>query len=201
LATWTIWLLYAYAAITALGIVSDLLQLQLLASRNFSTEEAEANDTRQRISAIVQIVSLAATVIAFSIWTYRANTNIRRLGAEGLRNSPGWSVGWFFVPIALLWKPYQAMKDLWQASAQPSEWRTQPRTAMLPWWWTFWIASVLVGNLAMRMTFAAKTIQDLIGSTVLTLIQGVLSIPAAILLALIVVRIQAMQTQHAYRTV
>ena len=33
--------------------------------------------------------------------------------------TPGWSVGWFFVPIMNPWKPFQAMREIWQASAEP----------------------------------------------------------------------------------
>jgi len=60
------------------------------------------------------------TSILFLMWIYRANSNARQLGAQGMKFSPGWSVGFYFIPILWFWKPYQAMKEIWQASKAPS---------------------------------------------------------------------------------
>jgi hypothetical protein len=135
------------------------------------------------------------------MWTYRANVNVRNLGAAGLRNSPGWSVGWFFVPVALFWKPYQAMKELWKASALPTDWQHQPRTSLLPWWWFFWISDILVGNISLRASLAAKTISTLTAATVISMVHGVLSIVAAILAASLVSQIHSMQLRNTYPSV
>ena len=78
---WTRFLLYAFALCSAVAILSDVGQLQLLTAGTFTTEEAEANDLRQRAVSILSIASLIATVIAVAIWTYRANLNARKLGA------------------------------------------------------------------------------------------------------------------------
>ena len=47
---------------------------------------------------------------------HRANYNARQLGAADMRFTPGWAVGWHFIPIAWFWKPYQAMTEIWRAS-------------------------------------------------------------------------------------
>jgi hypothetical protein len=70
----------------------------------------------QGIIAILQLVNLVVLIVLFCIWIYRANSNARQLGATDMQFSPGWSVGWYFIPIANLWKPYQAMCEIWRAS-------------------------------------------------------------------------------------
>ena len=71
------------------------------------------------------------------MWVYRVNRNVRALGAEGLRYSPGWSVGWFFIPLWNLFMPYNVMKELWQANSSSSntEWRSAPVSPVLGAWW------------------------------------------------------------------
>src|SRR3546814_14063468 len=49
------------------------------------------------------------------------------------------SVGWFFVPIANLWMPFQAMRQLSKASAKPGDWEAADTSALLAWWWLFWL--------------------------------------------------------------
>ena len=51
----------------------------------------------------------------FCLFMPRANRNARAFGSS-MSISPGWAAGWFFVPIANLWMPYQAMKEIWQGS-------------------------------------------------------------------------------------
>jgi hypothetical protein len=45
-----------------------------------------------------------------------------------------------------LWKPYQAMKEIWKVSANPANWQNSPRGAILPWWWFCFIASGIIDH-------------------------------------------------------
>src|SRR5262245_38518555 len=139
---WTRFFLFTFAGISAVGFALDLALLQLLTGANFTAEAAATNDARQQVFAALQLTVLALTVLAFSMWTYRANSNCRALGAQGMNFSPGWAVAWYFMPIAFLWKPYQAMKEIWQASKNPFAWQHEGRPVMLPWWWFFWVGNV-----------------------------------------------------------
>ena len=56
-----------------------------------------------------------AAIVLFCLFMPRANRNARAFGAP-MSNSPGWAAGWFFVPVAFWWKPYYAMKEIWQGS-------------------------------------------------------------------------------------
>ena len=191
------YLLYAHIATTIMAIWSDLLQLQLLADRTFSSTAAVANDSRQRVVAIVQLAVLAVTVVTFAVWIYRANFNARQLGATGMRFSPGWAVGWYFVPIAFLWKPYQAMKEIWKASKSPHDWQLVSRSQLLPWWWFFWASTCLLGNISFRTSLAARTIDSLTVATVISLLAAAVDVVCAFLAIRLVRDVHSMQMANA----
>ena len=80
------------------------------------------------------------TGVLVLMWIYRANYNARQLGAIDMTFTPGWSIGWYFIPVVNLWKPYRAMKEIWHASANPKTWQNQRHTPpLLSWWWGLWI--------------------------------------------------------------
>src|SRR5690606_28980720 len=92
---------------------------------------------------------------------YRAGHNARAIGAEGMKISPGWAVGWYFIPIATLWKPYQAMKEIWQASHSPTDWEKRDSGPFLAIWWVLWIVSNGLGQALFRMSMRAEEISEL----------------------------------------
>ena len=60
----------------------------------------------------------------------------------GMRYSPGWAVGWWFIPVAWWVMPFRTMRELWLASgpeAGAADWGTHRLTPLIPLWWMFWI--------------------------------------------------------------
>jgi hypothetical protein len=87
-------------------------------------------------------LSMYATCAVTALrWIYLANSNAHALGAERMQFTPAWAIGWYFVPLANLWKPYQAMKEVWQASTSRTDWREVKAPALLRWWWALWLLS------------------------------------------------------------
>lgn len=80
----------------------------------------------------------------FLVWEYRAYRNLASLGAKQLRFSPAGSAGWYFCPILNLWKPVQAMEDIWKGSREG-----RPAFALVFVWWALIIISGLVTNISM----------------------------------------------------
>jgi hypothetical protein len=96
--------------------------------------------------------SFLATGALFLYWTYLSNRNAHALGARHMEFTPGWAVGWYFVPFANLWQPYKALKETFQAS-NPSEsanWHHAETPGFLPVWWGLWIISWFMGRAASR---------------------------------------------------
>jgi len=175
---------------------SAWLQYELLSRSSFSVEEATANDTRERLLARVFLVLYLLTLVVFARWIYRANQNVRALGAEELRFSPGWAVGYFFVPVVALWYPYQAMKDLWRASKDARGWQAVPPGWILGPWWTLWIIAGILGQISLRVSLAAKDIETLQVATVIDLIANLVDVPLNIAALVLVSQIQIAQAER-----
>lgn len=172
------------------SMLSNFGQLSLV-SREYTIAEAEANDFRVAAVSIVYLLNFIVTGIIFLKWIYRAHINARGFGAEGMTHSPGWAVGSFFVPILCLFRPYQAMKELWQASRDPLNWQSQETGAVLSVWWTLWIISTILGQVIFRMN--AGTVDEIRTSTMVTIgsdIIGVLLCIVAINLVKAISRLQ-----------
>lgn len=95
----------------------------------------------------------AYLVVAFLVlkWIYRVSRNAHS-AAQGLTISPPWAVGWFFVPVAFLWKPFQGLREAWQVSCDAGNWRAVPVPALLRWWWALFLISNFLGQLSLRLT-------------------------------------------------
>ena len=102
------------------AIGSDANEISLLGRLDrgefVSQDEIDASDNRQAVFGALQFLVLIGAAIPFLMWVHRVARNARALGARDLRFSPGWAVGWYLVPIMQLFRPYQAMKEIWLAS-------------------------------------------------------------------------------------
>jgi formate-dependent nitrite reductase membrane component NrfD len=190
---WVQAFLYAFIVLSAVEVVSGFWQLDLLAAEAVTSEEAEANDLRQGIIGILTIVSGIAGMVVVSIWTYRASSNAHALGAQGLRYSPRWAVGGYFIPIANLWMPYQAVKEIAQASRDPSSWQSRGWPRSLPLWWFSWLATYFTTNLYVRKSQLANTIEALVDATWVGMLSASLGILAAFFLAGLMGEVSVMQ--------
>lgn len=204
LTKWLKYFLYASLVINTIALFSDMLQYQLLSDFKlgiYSSEElasaaAEVNNKRQQIIGLFQFSIAIATSVLFAIWIYRANFNARQLGAQGMKFSPGWSIGYYFIPILWFWKPYQAMREIWQASRAPSSWKSVERGAILPWWWSFFLVFAILSNASLRTTTGAKEISEFLTSIGITIAADIVSIPATIIALILVKQIYKMQISH-----
>lgn len=146
------------------------------------------------IAVMVQLVLLIAAGAAFLVWQYRANANARAMGADDMRVTPGWSAGWYFVPLANIVMPFIALSELWKASTNPRDWQGLSGPFVIGLWWAFWLGDTISGNLAWVLTrqeeAGASQAADMIGA-----FSAACSVVAATLLAGLVRDIQARQTR------
>ncbi len=199
LTKWTTGILYVSVAVTFLAIISGVLEYRLLSDIENSgydpqlVEAAERNDIRQGVMGILQLLTLLPAAVLILVWIHRANANARARGAMGMQFTPGWSVGWYFIPFANLVKPYQVMKEIWKASKDPEGWMGQDHSPLLPWWWFLWITSNILGNLSFRLSMRAEDASSLLHASTVTLLSDFVDIPLNLVLALIIRRIYRMQ--------
>ena len=202
---WVKWLLIAGIALSLVSFLSDAAEFRLLRdiqSGAFESQAAlmaaaESSDSRQAVIGVAYFVLFVAIGIAILMWIYRANSNAHALGAAGMRFRPGWAVGWYFIPILNLWKPYQAMKEIWKVSADPRTWQAQERSPLLPWWWFLWIVSGILGQAYFRLSLRAEEIDALKAASALGMLTDAIDIPLNLIFIAIAGRICQMQVAHA----
>lgn len=147
------------------AIWSTYLQIGLI-SRVMSglaiTEaEATANAARQQTIAGLQVLAWIVTGVLFLMWIHRAHSNLPALGAQNLRFSPGWAVGYWFIPIVNLFRPYQVVQEIWKASdpdvniADPLSWKSASASSLVDRWWSSWLA-LFFGGIAMQIVIPAE---------------------------------------------
>ena len=198
-------MLWISLGVIVLSLLSDLMQMNLLSAGHFSQAQAESNDTRQKIIGVLYLVAFLITAVAFLKWIYRANSNCHGFGVQGMKFTPGWSIGYYFIPILNFFKPYQAMREIWNVSEHPDDWQNKKGSALLGWWWALWLLSNFVSQIAFRMAIHANSIASLQDSTTLSIISGIVDIPSYLVAISLVSAIFAKQEKlvrnHFYHDV
>lgn len=103
------------------------------------------------LTAVAQLIS----AIMFLMWMHRVYRNLPALGATRLSMSPGWAVGYWFIPFVNLFKPYRAMHETWQHSDPKAGFSrmASPATLVGVWWAGFIIVEIIdrVGSKMIQM--------------------------------------------------
>lgn len=196
------------ALLALLAAVADLMQLSLLgrAAQGIVTEtEADSNDQRVMIIALLRGLVFLATAVTFGMWTYRMSSNAHAL-TTGLDVSPGWAVGYYFIPFLNLYRPYQAIKEVWQAcEADPqlrdgTRWKVAEVPALLPLWWGAWLLSGFAGRLLNRASGDPDTLEELTTVTQFSIALDLWFLLTSLLALAVVVKLHQRQ-EHCARVV
>lgn len=138
---------------------------------------------------------LAICYITCGRWIYRAAFNANVLVPnQPDRITPGWSVGWYFIPFANLFKPFQAMRQIWNSSFSPGNDINAPAESALSWWWGGWIISNIIGQASYRMA-DANSIDSLKTSTYADFVNFPISMVAIYFFMRIIQAVTAAQTR------
>jgi hypothetical protein len=195
LTTWLRWLLILGVVLIGMFMITEILDLLRLqrGTAPAGDESLSMNDLAMAIVGLLSVGVWLATAVVFLRWIYLAKANTGALGATQTRFRPGWSIGWYFIPFANLWKPYQAMKELWCASVDPGSWPGVPVPSLLRLWWTLWIISNLLGQASMRATIRANTVPEEITAALVSVLSSVVDIPLYFVAIALVTRIWQVQ--------
>lgn len=135
------------AAAGALLQLKFLIALDRIASGDSAAlQDLESLEIWIAMISLGSLCLLVATGISFLMWQYRSVANLPALGIDDCRYTPGWSVGWWFVPVMNLFAPPQIIGDLWRASdsrAQIGTWKSVGFPALVGWWWGFFLLAYL----------------------------------------------------------
>jgi hypothetical protein len=116
----------------------------------------------------------------FLRWTFLAYRNLLAFGIVGLKHSPGWAVGYFFIPLLNLIRPVDIFTEIWQASSPgsldgSSTWKTTEVPGVIRGWWLAWIGYTIADRLS-AMPEISTTNGLSIVAAVLVVIAGILAI-------------------------
>ncbi len=192
------------------GLISDVAELRLVEraiNGEFVTmQEFEDNDNRQAVVGLLQLTVAIVAAILFLVWIYRAHRNLPALGASGLKYSPKWAVGGWFIPIMNFWRPYQVTAEIWKASdpevrdRDGQRWQTAPVSLLLKFWWALWIIGGIIGNIVLRSVFQDPADLEALRTQIFTfIVADVMDIPAAILAILVVWYITTRQDEKSQK--
>jgi len=109
------------------------------------------------LGELIYVIGLVGAAIAVPMWMHRAFSNLPVLGAQGLRWSPGWAAGGWFIPFANFVIPYLVLRELRSSSgASASGLGTGA-------WWALWIAGGVLTAAASPFTRSDPTTASLLG--------------------------------------
>lgn len=172
---------------------------------------SKMQESIERMMAMTYLTYLICMVI-FGVWIVRSAKNawlfaeIRQKHVAGgnplgflaigrsmrPNDTPGWALGWYFIPIANLWKPYVAMKEIVEASTHKRE---LPRF-ILPTWWTLWILASFTEQISRYSTDQTEAWDKVVSAVMWGCYSGV-DVALNIIAILLVREVTNLQTQTA----
>jgi hypothetical protein len=155
-------LFVAYIVVAVSAVAAKVMQLVLpplvLAAAEGDQEQLTLGELIQFLVALATLFVFISLVIAFLVWLHRVAKNLPALANPKSRveYTPGWAVGTFFIPLANLFLPYRAVKEIWVKS-DPSVRTEDDRMfasssapPLLLGWWITWIATNILGRVSGR---------------------------------------------------
>ena len=165
----------------------------------------EVSQIRQAIGTLVGSATnvaawllLIPSVVLWLRWQHRAYGNLAAIGSQKTRWSPGWSVGYWFIPILHYFRPYQVTKELWTRSALANRLesiREQPPATLVSAWWFLWLVVPHSGILASMRIMRAKTAEAALALMWMPVTVGLFSILLCLVSMKVVRSITALQME------
>ncbi|WP_373474278.1 DUF4328 domain-containing protein [Sphingorhabdus lacus] len=133
---------------------------------------------------VAMIIVAIATIVLWCMWLHRAAKNVIDADFSDFDSTPAWAVGWHFIPFANLFKPFEIMRKIWNASTGASTVLDSP-APIISRWWAAWLTAGFAGNISTRIALQAESADTLYLGTVLAAISSIatfVAIPTAMLM-------------------
>jgi hypothetical protein len=140
--------LWVFVAVTALTAGGELLEAMGILDIEVDLDPlALAVGLTYLAYTLVFVVS----IVLVGMWIHRAHANLREGGVAELEFTPGWAVGWYFIPFANLIMPYKAMRELWTASRGEHDFFGGAAPSEVKAWWAAWIVGNILSAVGSRI--------------------------------------------------
>ena len=146
--------------------------------------------------ALLGIPAFLAAILCYIFvgrWIYRTNANAHSFGTGDMTITPGWGVGWFFIPIANLFKPYEGVKETWRVSHEVGGLPDEADSSLLRWWWGLWIANSILGTVSFQL--GGRFDEPLEGFYYANLLGALVNVPLSLVLIRLMNRLTHAQNQ------
>jgi hypothetical protein len=112
---------------------------------------ADKNDFRVQIISSFYFIFIFASIFLIGRWFFVSAKINHLAGKKELKVSPGWAVGWYFIPIANLVMPYRSLKETFKASFSTEKWLDIKVPQDFPVWWATFLIGNGLSNRSLRM--------------------------------------------------
>lgn len=111
-------------------------------SLDIQSADYEGFETLYGLFSTGYSILVVATAVLFFVWLNRSCKNAWMIDREGrdMSITPGWAVGWYFIPFAFWWKPVQSMREIVNAS-----FGRRALAFVVPMWWGASVIETLAG--------------------------------------------------------
>ncbi|MBL7950934.1 MAG: DUF4328 domain-containing protein [Flavobacteriales bacterium] len=193
--TW-LWIMVGVEVLMLLVNYRHLALLQRIQQGERLTERSIDNsDIAMGLASLLYLVAFIFTAITFIKWFRRAFYNLQRR-TTGLQHTEEWAAAAWFIPVLNLFKPYRIMHELYARTIKLLG-ASSASSAHVGWWWTFWVLTGILGQVAFRLDMWAEDPEELILSTKFAMAEACIGIPAALLALSVVQRYAAMEPMMA----
>jgi hypothetical protein len=196
----SIFIVLCFYAISAdISVIS--LASRGLSGEDISYHEASVLADQLNICGSLQVLAFVITALFFCIWIYRAHKNLPALNAYHLKYTPGWAIGWYFIPILWWVYPYRVMREIWQASDPRGDvldvnaWQNAPVSPLVGGWWAFYVIASIVATAARVHVGGAEDFDDILTGSYLYLAYDIAFIITAILAIMLIFNIDRRQRE------
>jgi hypothetical protein len=182
-------LLWASAAVACLALIVDLEELVRVHFGQLTPDQLASEDPMQGVVGMLQAGLGLVTGVVFLKWVYRAYKNIQGFGAEGLRFSPGWAVGYYFVPILSLVRPVQVMSEIWRVSQDPQNWLQRRGSWLIGTWWALFLLCSIATQVSLELALDSSTNDQWLLAAIFAIVGDFFSVPLSIVVLRLITEI------------
>ena len=141
-------------ALMAIGVALQLLSGSIMFGLEY---EFSLGDGLSALGSLVFLIGLLVSIVLFCVFSVRSMRNLHAWNVPDAMSKPGWAAGWYFIPIANLWKPLGVMREIVNGTDSLGG---RSSDAPLGLWWCFWIVMNIVSNISFRLSLNAGAFEE-----------------------------------------
>lgn len=195
---WTRWAV-ALTVLWLLGNVGQtalyLWRINVLRNAGVTPDAMAAAIETPEAASFLFILSSILYHVVFLRWVYVVNRNAQQW-SDAMTVGPGWNVGWFFIPIACLWKPFEGIREVRGATIAPEAPDSVAVPSWMNLWWGLWVGAAIYGNVLALLVGAPTTPTQWISVSGAQAASIIIDVPLAVLTCRLLNDIARLQSQR-----